>query len=250
VGTTVENWYQSDFSYSVDLIDTFVTIVEKQTKEAILEFQTKKQVEYIEADLGHGIEAQPVETHLGLDDMTWSLDSIFQEYFPSLQRRSALLTVYGFFEYELHKLCMLFQREQQLRLAPKDLQGEGIERSADYLQKVVGLALDKTCKEWQAVTWVREIRNAVVHRDGQRKSADGTIPKTMVNALANLRFYSGDAAIVLDEGFVPQAVAIFKAYFKVIGESIQKNIQLGTILQARQSTIAGWPTSLGTQSRR
>lgn len=223
LGTT-ENWYQSDFSYSVELIDTFVTIVEKQTKEAILEFQSQKQVEYIEEDLGEdGIRGQRVETHLGLDDMSWTLNTVFEQYLPSLQRRSALLTVYGFFEYESYKLCMLFRAERKFSLAPKDLQGDGIERSTDYLQKVAGLALDKNRKEWQEVLHVREIRNAIVHRDGRRRNADGTISKTMKNALASLRFHSGDEELVLEEGFVSQAVAIFKAYFALIGESIQRN---------------------------
>jgi hypothetical protein len=222
VARTVENWYP-DFINSVELIDTFVTIVEKQTEEAILEYHTGKQVEYVEEDVGgeEGVRSQRVETHLGLDDMSWSLNTLFEEYFPSLQRRSALLTVYGFFEYELHKLCLLSQHQRNLRLAPKDIQGEGIERSTDYLQKVVGLVLDKNCEEWRDARRVREIRNVIVHRNGRLKDSQGQIPNTTKDAVQNLKFLRSDNDVVLEEGFVAQAVAIFKAYFGLIGECIR-----------------------------
>ena len=157
--------------------------------------------------------------------MSWSLNTLFEEYFPSLQRRSALLTVYGFFEYEIHKLCLLYQRQRKLRLAPKDLQREGIERSTDYLQKVVGLALDKNCKEWSDAKRVREIRNIIVHRNGRLKDSEGQIPNATKDAVQNLKFLRGDDDVVLEEGFVAQAVAIFKAYFRLIGECIKNNTQ-------------------------
>ena len=225
IGTNTRNWYQSDFGSSVELIDAFVSLMEKQTDDAIQKFRMGKQTHVIEEDGGedYGTLRERVETYEGLDSMSWSLDTVFEEYFPNLQRRSALITVYSFFEHELHKLCLLFHREQKLRLAVKDLSGDGIERSADYLEKVVGLDLQKDCKEWNAATRVREIRNTIVHRDGRLKDAQGNIPMKTKDARRNLKYLTGDDYIVLEKGFVPQAIAIFRTYFKLVDDSIQKS---------------------------
>jgi hypothetical protein len=139
------NWYQTEFNPSVELIDSFVLIMETQAEDSIRRYKAeKKTAEVIEDDLGddYGIHRQNIEVYAGLDNLMWSFEEVFEVYFPSLQRRSALLSVCGFFEHELDKLCVLFQGERELTLGPNDLRGQGLERSTDYLKKVIGLALD------------------------------------------------------------------------------------------------------------
>jgi hypothetical protein len=219
------NWYQAEFNPSVELIDSFVLIMETQAEDSIRRYKAeKKTTEVIEDDLGddYGIHRQNIEVYAGLNNLTWSFEEVFEFYFPSLQRRSALLTVCGFFEHELDKLCVLFQGERKLTLGPNDLRGQGLERSTDYLTKVIGLALDKKSLEWKAVTRVREIRNIIAHRDGRMKDAKGKIFPEYKDALENLRYQTSEGdEIVLEKGFVSQAVVIFKAYFKLIEDSIQ-----------------------------
>jgi len=219
-------WYQTDFGVSVELIDSFVSLMEELVEHSIRKYKTDKQKELVEEDFGEdgGIHGQIVETYGGLDSMSWSFEAVFEEHFPNLQRRSALITVYSYFEHELRKLCILFQHEKRLELTPTDLRGKGFEQSADYLQKVVGLTIDKKSSEWQSFKRIRAIRNMVVHRDGRVQNSQGEIPEEDGDAIAHLKYLKVEGnEVVLDKGFVSQAVDIFKDYFKVLDGSIQAN---------------------------
>jgi len=88
----VLNWYQYDVNFSIGLIESFIGGIEVQAEESITRYERQKQTLIIE-EVPEENYARVVETHQGLDDETWDLKGIFCEYFPSLQRRSALLTV-------------------------------------------------------------------------------------------------------------------------------------------------------------
>src|SRR5947209_3715231 len=107
----VLNWYKYDARFSIELMRSFVQGTEKLAAQSILDWKRKKD----ERD------------HQGLDEETWPLKEIFEEYFPSLQRRSALLTLCGFFEHELEKLCTLYKTEKGFGLASSDLKDKGID---------------------------------------------------------------------------------------------------------------------------
>lgn len=79
------------------------------------------------------------------------MEIIFKEYFPSLQRRSALITLCGYFEHELDKLCKQYKLEKSYNLSLSDLSDKGISRSTNYLKKVVGLEIHKGSKEWESI---------------------------------------------------------------------------------------------------
>src|SRR5436305_175799 len=97
---TVSNWHQNELSISAELIDSFVKSVENQAAESIVRCEREKK-SHIEVLGEDEMFVRVVETHEGLENETWDLETIFREYFPSLQRRSALLTVWGYFEHEL-----------------------------------------------------------------------------------------------------------------------------------------------------
>ena len=107
IGQSVLSWYQNEISLSAELIDSFVKGVEKQAAESIVKYEEEKETHVLEDVAGENEEkyVRAVETHRGLDNETWDLKTIFKEYFPSLQRRSAFLTVWGYFEHELDELC-------------------------------------------------------------------------------------------------------------------------------------------------
>ena len=94
----VLNWYQYDVAFSIELIRSFVRGVERQVADSILDYKDIKKD----------------EGHRGLTEDSWDLQEVFEGYFPSLQRRSALLTVWGFLEHELDALCSLYQSEKEL----------------------------------------------------------------------------------------------------------------------------------------
>ena len=226
---SISDWYRDDFGFSVGLIDTFVGLIEKQTEDAIHNYRTEKKLDVVEDDVeDYGIHGHPVESYGGLDSDSYDVKSVFEEHFPSLQRRSAMITVYGYFEHELVRLCNLFKDEKQLSLSFSDLKDDGIQRSTNYLQKVAHLNVHKNSPTWKSINRVRIIRNMVVHRDVRLRDSQGRIPSEVNDAVTNLKHLrTTESEIVLEMGFVAQVVDIFKAYFKLIDDSIQEEIRDG-----------------------
>jgi hypothetical protein len=202
----VLNWYQYDVSFSLELINTFAQGIERQAAESILEYRNAKRSE---------------EGHRGLEEDSWNLKEIFEEYFPSLQRRSALLTVWGFLEHELDNLCVLYQSEKSFGLAPSDLSGKGIDRSTAYLEKVAGLEGLKTSQEWGDIKRVQRIRNVIAHGDGKLRDHQGQPKVGIAEDMRRVGFCSGDDEIVLAEGFLPRVVDACNSYFKRIAASVE-----------------------------
>src|ERR1039458_6828319 len=108
----VLNWYRYDVSFSAELIGSFVDGIEKQAAESFDNYERGNKIEVVE----HYARS----VHQGLNDETWDLPTIFREYFPNLQRRSALLTVYSYFEHELNKLCRLYESEKKVALRSEE----------------------------------------------------------------------------------------------------------------------------------
>ncbi|MFI5089860.1 MAG: hypothetical protein ACHP7P_07360 [Terriglobales bacterium] len=148
------------------------------------------------------------------------MEEIFEEYFPSLQRRSALLTVWGFLEHELDKLCLLYQSEKGFRLAFSDLSGKGIDRSTGYLEKVAGLGGLKASREWDDIKTVQRIRNVIAHDDGKLRDRQGKPKDGIIRDMKRVGFLSGDDEIVLAEGFLSKVIDASNSYFKLIAESV------------------------------
>jgi len=222
---SVLSWYQNEISLSAELIDSFVKGVEKQAAESIVKYEEEKETHVLEDVAGEGEEkyARAVETHRGLDNETWDLETIFKEYFPSLQRRSAFLTVWGYFEHELDELCSLYKSEKGFGLDLSDLKRDGIDRSTSYLQKVAGLKVHKESQEWNCIKKIQKVRNIVAHRDGRLQDREGKPIKEVINYINDMQSLSGNGEIKLKEGFLAYVVDTFRAYFRLISESITAN---------------------------
>jgi len=219
----VSNWYRTDISESAELIESFVKGVETQAAESIARYEQKAErlvVKY-ETDDKEEYEAL-VRTHQGLSDESWDLETIFREYFPSLQRRSALLTVWGYFEHELDKLCLLYRSEKNYKIALTDLNGQGIDRSTSYLEKVAGIDAHKNSQEWNCIKNIQKIRNAVAHRDARLLKSDDKALREIIRQEKALSLSAHDE-IVLKAGFLAQVTSTYKDYFALIDGSIQAN---------------------------
>lgn len=200
----VLNWYQYDASLSIDLIVSFVSGIEKQAVESISTYKNSRSA------AGHG----------GLDYDSWDLDDIFGEYFPSLQRRSAFLTVWTFLEHQLDQLCLFFQSEKSFGLSFMDLSGKGIDRSTSYLEKVAGLKNLKASQEWDALKTLQRIRNVVAHDDGKLRDHLGKPKAGVLADMKKIGFLIGDDEITVQEGFLSKVVDACNDYFKLIEKAI------------------------------
>ena len=215
----VRNWYRYDVSFSIELIESFIDGIEIQADDSINRYKQQKETFVLE-EVPEENYAHVVEVHQGLDDESWDLQGIFCEYFPSLQRRSALLTVCSFFEHELDKLCMLYQSEKSFKLALLDINGKGIDRSTTYLEKVAGIDVHKTSNEWNHIKKIQNIRNVIVHQDGKLHDHQGNPIKAAIDYINQVEFLEGEDEVVVKKGFLKHVVDIYKQYFAILDQSI------------------------------
>jgi len=223
----VRNWYLHDVSFSAVLIESFVDGVEKQAAESIVEYEQKQQTFEVVDD---GLEeyAYLRTVHQGLDDTSYNLELIFHEYFPSLQRSSALITLCSYFEHELDKLCLLYQSEKAFRLGLSDLKGKAIDRSAAYLEKVVGLNVCRTSQEWIEIKNIQMVRNALVHNGRRVRAEDERAFVQFANKVNSLS--RDDAAeIVVGSGFLSYVVQTYGRYFKLLHDSILEKENISSV---------------------
>jgi hypothetical protein len=229
IRNTVSEWYRDDFGFSAPIIDAFVRLVEEQADAAPQKYSAGRKIEFNEEDLGEdGFYGHRVEIFDGFDSDSYDVESLWKNTFPNLLRRSALITVYGYFEHELVRLCTRFKNEKKFRLALTDLKDDGIERAVNYLWKVANLNVHKGTEIWRSMNRVRLIRNAVVHRDGGIRDQQGQLLPEILDAINHLKYIQrNDCEVILQGGFVAHVVEIFTRYFKLIDDSIQAIEQQG-----------------------
>jgi hypothetical protein len=220
---TVALWYSTDFGFSAPLIEKFVSVVEEQAITVIEKHRTEKKTETVVESLGdEDYFGRHVVTFGGFDSDSYDVEGLWEEHFPNMLRRSALITVYSYFEHELVKLCGIVKNEKKLSLAFADLREDGIERAVNYLGKVANLDTKKADPLWSSLAHIKIVRNTIVHRDGRIHDADGKIPdklSTAAKALPHIKM--DDYEVILEAGFVEFAVTSFTHYFKLLDDSIQ-----------------------------
>ncbi|GAL86054.1 hypothetical protein MYP_3283 [Sporocytophaga myxococcoides] len=225
---TPQNWYEDHLKFTLELVESFINSTEKQILISIQEFiNTKETIDYDEDDELNTI--QTVEMHNGLDSLTWDIDTIFKEHFPNLQRRSAFITLFGFLEYELDQLCILFEKNENYKVQLKDFKDSGIERSMSYLEKVANLGDIKVNNNtWDEIKSIKLIRNTVVHNDGKLVSSDGKSRTAELIYIKKCIFLEGDNEIILKDGFLIHVLRIFEQLFIKLDNLIKDKYKNGS----------------------
>ena len=214
------NWYQYDVSFSVELLQSYIEDIEKQISSSVEAYRNKTGTEFVEETYDEQNSSE-IEIHKGLDDQTWNLKEIFEEYFPNLQRSSALLTLFSFLEKELDGLCKLFQKENDYKITLKDITGNGIDRATNYLIKVAGVNFTKSA-EWNEVKSIQKIRNIIVHNGGFLSNPDGSIKKHESEYAKLCKFLSGENEVLIHSGYLEHVLTTIDNYFKTIDLAIKE----------------------------
>jgi hypothetical protein len=214
------NWYKYDAQFSIELLRKYIRGVEQQVNSSVNAFRKReKEIQVLEeAEEGY---ADAVETYQGLDDSTWDLTGIFETYFPNLQRRSGLITLYSFLEHELEQLCGLFVETEKMKLSLNDIRGTGIERSSLFLEKVVGLQIDRSTILWQEIRNTQKVRNLVVHNDAKLHDRAGKPKDEVIRYVRASPYLSGEDEINVHGGYLSHVLETFDRHFQEITKLIE-----------------------------
>lgn len=222
--TTAKNWFTNYLCPTIDLLLGFVVSTENQIKGNIKHFEENKQG--IVIDQGYLELEQYVTEYNGLTSDGWDLHSVFGEYYPSLHRRSAFLTLVGIFEHELDKLCEHCKEQFNLNDSLSDLSSRGLERSTEYLKQHVDIATHKNTRLWCDIKKIQILRNAFAHQDGKTFNDNGDIPQIIQHVKEN-SFLSIDdrSEVIINEGYLEYIRDTYFRYFELLNNSLQDKLK-------------------------
>ncbi len=118
--TSVRSWSKYYISGSLELLGNFVQHSEESALETAERYRDEVQIVEVEV---HEDYTKAVEMHRGLDNESWDMRALFVEYFPNLQRRSALLTMSGLLESEVRMLCNSMKKRKNIQFPSTILMG-------------------------------------------------------------------------------------------------------------------------------
>lgn len=220
------NWFPYEVAGAIELLTAYVQDIEAQVVKGIGDYRADAQTEVVEPEHPDGY-GRVVTHHRGIDNETWDLKSIFEEYFPNLQRRSALITLFSFFEHELDKLCKRIKTECNYKIDLADIGEKGIQRSTTYLLKVAGLDGFRDSSEWQEIKQIQSIRNQVVHSDGRLpQQTDGRrIKMTQYVDSSRHLSVSSNGELQILAGYLEHCLAVFSSHFEQIHTSLKRKYE-------------------------
>lgn len=213
---TLMQWFPFKASPSAELLQAYAEDVNAQIKQSIEAYRCNSEEEDVETD-DYPPEVKTIRHHRGLDDESWDLHDVFEDYFPNLQRASAVITLFAFFERELEDLCNLIQSIEGYRMNVRDVYGGGIERAMTYLEKVCGIDTGRGSKEWAEVKAIQLVRGLLAH--GGR--ADLEQNKKLKDAIEGSQHLSYSDELKVSPEYTGYVIGAFSRYFGVLHRSIK-----------------------------
>lgn len=147
-----------------------------------------------------------------------------QEKYPSIHRKSLVITIYSFLEAELDGLCAILSQSVNCDLKLRDINGKGIERSLLYLSKLAGFDLSKMGKTLPYIKAINQVRNAIVHNGSiLPESPDHPINKFITKQ----KHISGSPSgtVRFDADFIEELIDVLIQFFEELDAEVQKHIQ-------------------------
>jgi hypothetical protein len=219
IRNTALSRFNECITLDADVLESYVKRVENDVLLGIESYKEKINVIYEEEiELEHESYVRIIEECEGLDSETYSFKAVFEEYFPRLQRASALIALCSFFEFSLNRLCDDLQQEKSIMLSVRDINGKGTYAALKYLIKVVGLEIDKGTRVYNEIQNIQNIRNNFVHQDGM-------ITERVKDYVSGNEYLSGERKIKIESGYLLHILNTHMAFLKTIYDSLDDFIR-------------------------
>ncbi|MCD9514201.1 hypothetical protein [Photobacterium carnosum] len=211
------------FGFTHKLMRAFINHTEEAIDASIAAYkETGPSVDKIEICPEEGIyqyayHYQGLYEHMG--DVI--LDDVVENYFPSLQRRSALLTLIATYEHELEKFCNFYSQENETPVKLNDLKGCGLERVHLFMTKLIGL---KNSQSFSMIKKLIKLRNSCAHNDAKITTNDGKeIPaiRTLIDD-TSIKVRQDGQHVFIEKGFLSDVLEELNSYISEIQKVIEK----------------------------
>jgi hypothetical protein len=183
----------------------------------------KKKYETFEMEVKKKVADHPDREEDIWEDYSWDLHE-YQSIFPGMHRKSLLITMLNLMEHDFNELCKIITISTDQKLKLKDINGRGVNRALDYLKKVVEFDLNKVREKWPDLQEIIKLRNKIVHSGGQLDENPNDHLNWYVNDNEFLRGSPG-AEVLLEEGFIDQAIENARAFFDELDKQVQVFMQ-------------------------
>jgi hypothetical protein len=147
-----------------------------------------------------------------------------QEKYPSIHRKSLVITIYSFLEIELNNLCGILSQSVDSNLKLKDINGKGFERAQTYLSKVANLDFSRMGGTLPFVKGVNNLRNLLVHNDGILPHNPNDAINTFVTNQKNIMGEPG-SIVRFNSAFIEELIEKLIQFFSELDIEVQKHIQ-------------------------
>jgi hypothetical protein len=148
-------------------------------------------------------------------------------YFPRLLKNSCLITLYSFFEDTLKKFVEIglkmnaneIDLKEKIRKEKKKIKGSDIYRFKMILINNVGLDLSKAEETYMKIEKFREVRNAIVHSQGNIDSID---VKLKIIHSKHIKI-SSELEILIDQKYLIEFSKLIEEYLlNILSLSVKK----------------------------
>ncbi|GGD11288.1 hypothetical protein GCM10011513_05920 [Franconibacter daqui] len=204
-----------DFGFNIMLLHGFINQTEASIRDSIAKYEAEGPDTFVVAEYPEDDIYITIDSYMGIDDHSVNLDDIFKRYYPSILRRSALLTIIGLLEHEVEKFCISYSKRHTTSISLNDLKGMGFERGHRFIKKVVGLRNSKTFPE---ITKIIKLRNSCAHNDARLVSNDNQEIQEIVRLLdqhPDVIERDGNQ-VLFKEGALVTFLKVFEDYIKEI----------------------------------
>ncbi|MET2851011.1 hypothetical protein ABXV24_03940 [Vibrio owensii] len=211
------------FGFTYNLMRAFINHTEETIDASIATYKaTGPSIDEIEICPEDGIyeyayHYQGLYEHI--DDVI--LDDVAENYFPSLQRRSALLTLIATYEHELEKFCSFYSKEHNTPVKLNDLKGSGLERIHLFMTKLIGL---KNSQAFPMIKKLIKLRNSCAHNDAKITTNDGQeIPaiRSLIDD-TSIKARQDGQHVLIEKGFLSDVLEVLNSYVVEIQKEIEK----------------------------
>ncbi|HCM1418190.1 TPA: hypothetical protein N2930_004470 [Vibrio parahaemolyticus] len=143
-----------------------------------------------------------------------------KHFFPTIQSKSEIITSYALFEFELNKICEIYESCISHTVKIKDLKSNGfIDGSKRYLEKIVGAKFPVDGEYWIQIQRIQEIRNLLVHADG----AVNTGNKGLMGYIKGSDYLNidGNGKISIKPGYSSHIITVMIGFFEELFLSLE-----------------------------